>query len=272
MPNSLLDCSIFQSLQQEIFQLKNKGIEYLGYRAFYDDGSTLGLCNYDKWGEISNKEHFKIAMANHHKNELTRVIQSDYKFLTRLGNDTQNSSYLETLYQNKLWNTLVIYNFKADKIEGYYFISSSENSHIMDSFMNNLAFYENLCKVMQIKIDKALSNKEPSNLLRFGLFTQQEANLIFKAFHKKDAANLPNNFKIPYEYQGNKYLLTKREIENIKMISLDLSHKEIADKFNISTRTVEKQVQALKHKLNLNTKKDIEEFAKVVFSNNSFKW
>lgn len=56
-------------------------------------------------------------------------------------------------------------------------------------------------------------------------------------------------------------ILTDREIEIIKLVAEGLINKEISDKLNISTRTVDTHKANILHKLNLKSSVDIVKFA-----------
>jgi two-component system response regulator NreC len=56
-------------------------------------------------------------------------------------------------------------------------------------------------------------------------------------------------------------ILTDREIEIIKLVAEGIINKEISDKLNISTRTVDTHKANILHKLNLKSSVDIVKFA-----------
>jgi len=64
-----------------------------------------------------------------------------------------------------------------------------------------------------------------------------------------------------YTLQKQYSLLTKRESEVLFLLIRYFSSKNIAEKLGLSHRTVEKYIESIKSKLNLNSKNDIIEYA-----------
>lgn len=84
-------------------------------------------------------------------------------------------------------------------------------------------------------------------------FSETITNIILKSYIKKATINDKQEFDIRS--------LTKREEEILKLCAEGSTNKEIADKLNISTRTVESHKNHLMNKLELKSNIDLVKFA-----------
>lgn len=85
-------------------------------------------------------------------------------------------------------------------------------------------------------------------------YSENVSNIILKTYIEKAKSSI--------EDQGNPHeLLSKREIEILKMFAEGFINKEIADKLFISIRTVESHKNHIMQKLNLKTQVELVKYA-----------
>jgi len=85
-------------------------------------------------------------------------------------------------------------------------------------------------------------------------FAESISNVILKSYIKKAKSNLP-------EDDNKEGLLSKREIEVLRLFAEGMTNQEIADKLFISIRTVESHKNHIMARLELKTTVDLVKFA-----------
>jgi DNA-binding NarL/FixJ family response regulator len=85
-------------------------------------------------------------------------------------------------------------------------------------------------------------------------FAESISNVILKSYIKKAKSESP-------EDENNESLLSKREIEVLKLFAEGMTNQEIADKLFISIRTVESHKNHIMARLELKTTVDLVKFA-----------
>jgi len=85
-------------------------------------------------------------------------------------------------------------------------------------------------------------------------FAESISNVILKSYIKKAKSNLP-------EDENKESLLSKREIEVLRLFAEGMTNQEIADKLFISIRTVESHKNHIMARLELKTTVDLVKFA-----------
>jgi len=85
-------------------------------------------------------------------------------------------------------------------------------------------------------------------------FAESISNVILKSYIKKAKSDAPDT-------ENNENLLSKREIEVLKLFAEGLTNQEIADKLFISIRTVESHKNHIMARLELKTTVDLVKFA-----------
>jgi DNA-binding NarL/FixJ family response regulator len=85
-------------------------------------------------------------------------------------------------------------------------------------------------------------------------FAENISNVILKSYIKKAKSDSP-------EEENNENLLSKREIEVLKLFAEGMTNQEIADKLFISIRTVESHKNHIMARLELKTTVDLVKFA-----------
>ncbi len=122
-------------LTDQLAEIFNLNIQEFGYRQFLRDGTTMGFCTRN----IDNI-----------KNTQSKNLSYEYETLRRF-------------YNQEACNSFIIYQRTKDKIEGFYFLSSSNNSEIISYYINNLESFEQFITIVSLYANIVLSSIRCSN-------------------------------------------------------------------------------------------------------------
>ena len=239
--------------------LNSLGIKEFGYRQFHSSGKTVGYCSQLKWNKFVEQQNFFKEMSFYYSKEINNLLEQKQKYCLRTGKRVKTSFFLEALYNHGLWNTLVVYKYNTDKIEGYYFISSLENDSIVNFYLNRLDLFEQFVNAVQLPINSIFSLEGNNNLM----VNIEAPN--FSTFNSRDSEvnTLLRSIKpefINFSYNGSYVRLSKKEIEYLLLTALGYNNKEIGGKLTLSLRTVEKYSSQIKIKFNFNTRSQLIKF------------
>ncbi len=243
-------------LQDELPRFKKLGIKDLGFRRFYKNGTTIGFTTNLSWFDFEvNDSSFSKMVAEHFQAEIGEVIHNHQQFCLRIGDVNQQSEFLKKLYEFGMWNTLALYKVDIDKIDGFYFISTIDNSEVVTNYINNLDYLRNFISVIGPKIHKIYSNPKYQKIIKPMFDKSFEENFLHNKFQSTKATGLR------LRKDGKSYLLSKRELECLVLLSGGNSVKQIANLLKISPRTIEGYVLSLKIKINASSRSDLIKFA-----------
>lgn len=134
-------CQIFidaikNELKTKLADLSYYEIKEFGYRQFLSNGTTFGFCT-------RNIDNIKIKDAQE-KN-------LNYKSLRRF-------------YSQETSNNFVTYRRTKDKIEGFYFLSSSKDPEIINYYLNHIESFEHFINLVSIYVNLALGSMKSTNV------------------------------------------------------------------------------------------------------------
>lgn len=227
--------------------LEHYGADYLGYRYFKNDGSSFGFTTNDKWYSNKKTDQFFAAQRKHFEKELITLSINKLTYVTRSREYTDNE-YMRLLEEIGMSNSVGIYRFSPKKVEHFFFISSSNDPFCRDKIINHLKDLEVLVNRLSPIIDKAFLETQIKPLPEFFL-TKEVLTLVFK-----NDKHLKPCRGIRVLIDGKEKTFTQRECEVLAWLSFGASNRIIADKLNISFRTVENFIASLKYKLDCNRK------------------
>jgi len=246
----------YSIIENELPKFKDLGIKDLGFRRFYKNGLFMGYTTNSSWMkfEYSNLDFTKVV-AEYFKDELNEAIQTNKQFFLRTGDVTHQSKFLKKLYEFGMWNSLALYKVDSNKIDGYYFISSVDNYSVVANYINNLDYLRNFISIISPKIDKIYSCSKYQKISRQLLDPSFEANFSDNKFQiiKTSRLKLTKNGKL--------FLLSKREIECLVLLSGGNSVKQIANLLKISPKTIDSYIISLKTKISATSRADLIKFA-----------
>ena len=226
-------------------KIKSLKIDYVGYREFYYDGTSLAFCTNKGWYKVLYNRDIEVDMSIHYAKELMSLNKTGYNFIIRTLSRAKNR-FLKELLKNDMCNSLIIYRKEPDIIRMYSFIAHKYYQAVLDYFVTDRDLFVGLVDLYKDNLTQILQ-KEKYHPLRKTLFNKAIAAEIFS--HKSDINSVRN-------VQG----LTVREVECIPFICGGATDKDIAEKLNISPRTVSYHIANIKKKLKVNNRFGIKDY------------
>lgn len=249
LDNFLLNLDLKKEAEEILKPYQNKiktfNVDYVGYREFFIDGTSIAFCTNNEWYRVQSEEFLNEDMAIHYAQELLSLQKTGYHYMIR-SLSTVNNRFLKTLVACDMCNSLIIYRKFPNVIRLYSFIFSKNNLTSLNLFVNKAKEFEKIIDLYQDDIAE-LCQKPKYRSLYTSLFSKKVAQSIF------EAVSLTTNEEVMCE----KYNLTLKEKECISILIENGSDKDIARKINISPRTAERHVANIMKKLQVNNRLDI---------------
>ncbi|MGI4775972.1 MAG: response regulator transcription factor [Janthinobacterium lividum] len=224
--NLQLRSEVMISISQYLDYLKDLGVSYVGYREFYRDGTSAAFCSNIKWYDV----HMQEDMCIHYSQELIGLKRRGHRYIIRSSHDTHNR-FLQKLKEQDMCNSLIIYAKEKDMIRMYSFIASLQNDKVINFFINRLSEFEKIANLYSQNL-REIFNKDIYFPARLPLLSSRTIDNVL----------------------DNSSILTEREKECVANLVLHYSNKEIANKLNVTTKTVEYYLQKIKEKLSIHSR------------------
>lgn len=258
MNNSLFyrgEKKILDILQKSVNDMKLTFITNIGYRIFFDNGNSFGICSNEIWKEEKKSLRYQSLFKDFYSNELLRMKRTNYKISIRVQGQVPND-FLKTISSYGLGNVLAICMFSKTRICAYYFLAEGSNYNAINDFCNNIQMFEKIVEENHQTIDQLIE------LNRMKGFSQKLLSdyAVQELFEPK-----VNNLKST-QYFLSKGLFTKKQSELLSLLASGVtSYKAISKRMNnISLKTVEWHITELKKRTNASTKTELIQFAKKI--------
>ena len=246
-------------LEEYITPLKEIKVDYIGYREFYRDGTSMAFCTSPGWYEVSKDIKLMSEMATHYAHELLFVIRNKFHCIIRSASNA-NNTFLRKLLIHDMCNSLLFYIKSKKVIKMYSFISSVDN-HSAPHFFMNERFKLELFINSHSEIMESILRKAEFQSLRTKLFSKDIADCIFSV-DDSYCGFFTGNKTTSHNYDS----LTQKESECVALLVNGATYKDIAHKMDISIRTAEFHVSNIRKKLNMKNKFDISNKVKEDFN------
>lgn len=241
--NLKLKNEVINTLPQYLSEALALKVDYVGYREFYNDGTSMAFCSNEEWyNVIQDKETFD-SMAIHYSQELMSLNRNGFNYVIRTP-ACINNHFLRELLLRDMCNSLLIYKKDRKIIRMYSFIASISNLSALNYFFNRWQSFEMIVNTYKDELAGIFKKKEYQQL-RQPLFNQKILNNIFNQIQEITPANV------------NCDILTQIEMEYLPLLATRASNKDIAVLFNVSTRTVQYHVANIKRKLKVSNRLNI---------------
>ena len=250
---SMRKCNVYarsKSLEEKInifaSPLKEHGINFFTYSRIYKTNKFLFLCNSDDWykvkldNDLSDFNGF-VCTDELNKEGFTKYIVS--------GEPKSTVRLLPHMYSMGLWNSVDYYSLTDDYIEITHFGGALHNPQIINFYLNQSLFLENLIYLFRHEFVDILEPPDPNLLVPLN---DSIPELIPSEDFYPSYFN-SNTHKFPLIFNGYNYLLSKRQAQCLGLALHGRTAKEIARTLGLSYRTVEDYIYALKIKLGCNT-------------------
>lgn len=227
--------------------LKSFGINHFGLIKVNNQQSMLRIANHDKWNQIYTQEKFYNDLEMYGMSSIP-MNGSRRRILT--GNPT--SKHEKILYEQDLWNFLLLYERTEKEGSFFFFGTDRNNQSVLDYYINypnvfeHFVFYfkEHLAPFLKIEENKCIK-------LSINPLTGEKNN------SKQIMDEFYHQTKISKFYLGENFKninLTKREADCLFHLIHGQTTKEIARSLNLSPRTIESFINRLKSKTGISNK------------------
>ncbi|WP_341761796.1 hypothetical protein [Candidatus Tisiphia endosymbiont of Thecophora atra] len=171
MSQCLINEVVFTGLAKNVLQAKlieqltgtfNLQIQEFGYRQFLSNGTTMGFCT---------------------RNFCTKNFDNSHNI------QNKNLSYqsLIQFYSQQACNSFVIYQRTKDKIEGFYFLPSTNSPEIISYYLSHFESFEQFISLVSLCVSLVLGSIRCSNSYCQNLHNN---NLYVKIFSPNNLAEL----------------------------------------------------------------------------------
>lgn len=251
--NKLLDLELrsesVEVLNKHTDTIKLLNVDHLGYREFYEDGSSMAFCSNKAWYEVVlNNEMFR-DMSLHYALELLSISRKNYKCIIRTASNA-NNRFLKELLKSDLCNSLLFYKREKHIIKMYSFIATLSNGAALTHLVNNQPLIESVISSYKDELEN-IFKKDKYLPLRQNLFKGGLVNDIFNHEDHKKRISSPHD-------------LTPRELEYVQLLAQGATNKELAATFKITPRAAHYNVKNIKKKLKVATRSDIMKMSKTI--------
>lgn len=242
--------------------LAKLGITYFHYIKSYHDNSRISLSNHQAWSEhYYNKKYYQNPAFD------------------KTPAKNKNSCYLWLNFKDKLVfkelresfnidHGLTLAKPSNDHCEFYYFGTNAENDQILSFYLNNFILLERFCQYFMSEAYDIIQHAEKARLK----IPKAEKRLVQTASEISAEETLIESFiaettvkTYRFSHQGKLISLSARQVACIQGLLQGETAKSIANKLNISFRTVETYIDDVKQKVNCHRKLDLIRFFDKIF-------
>lgn len=254
-----------QSVREQFIDICSP-LQDLGIKDYYcfqslKDGSTLLHVNrsdlaMEQFSTVTNEGDFYTELIENTSYEpiITFVTGDIRRF------DSKKDPILHMTWRHDFWNVLTVMKVKEDNtFQGWGFSMGRNFQDPLGFFAERMPLIKRFIAYFDIVGADLIDMSDKRKLIPF----DQEFH-----FHKKreNAALVKTSIeflkktslkKLLLEYQGQPLEITKRQGQCLYFLALNFSTKEIGKVLDISPRTVEVFLQALKGKMKASSKRDL---------------
>ncbi|MBP6951605.1 MAG: helix-turn-helix transcriptional regulator [Alphaproteobacteria bacterium] len=241
--------------------LSNYGLSFLTYRRFSDTGELLYIFNNHEWMEYSFQQSCWISSSFSERiKQLTKQ-----KFLNYVWPEFPNSNdpTYHALYEQNIWNGIIMYRKYDDCIESFAFASTKENRMLKNFYADGINVLNKYILYFKDKAHSLIYPKDKKIFIPYTLNLSTNSNISDEKIN-----NFFKQTKISKYFlmiKGRDIIISKREMECLSLLSKGKRAKEISSLLNLSPRTIEFYLNNVKIKSEANLNELIEAFLKTSF-------
>jgi len=235
--------------------LKRFGIKYFDYTRFYQDNTCISF-----FSNPAYLDYFLNSKNIEYKAPPSLLVKGKYLWSSYIGDGflEKASEYFD------YFNGITFIKPKTDYIEQYNFAGAHDNVQLLDLFTNHAEILEIFVSYFQEQISELIKKAERNKILLPGnMISAEKSSTLTKpedielflqdiSKHKKKLKN-----KKIVRLKDMILTFTKREFTCLQLLLQGLSNKEIANRMNISYRTVEDYIRILFTKTKSNSRREL---------------
>ena len=235
---------------------KNLGISKFGYSKLFKDSSFLFLMN-------GFREYISKYLTIIVPQEIIHMEVSDEYSKSRQGyifwpvESISQDMFLSLNYEFNIWHGFTIYYKTQDYLEKFSFAFDKNSGEKMNFYINNLFLLESFCSYFRTAAKDIIDCSDKSRLAIFQNGIQQTLFLREEDIIQSANSKFLNFLQM---HQLNKLAgikFSKREFECIKSLAHGKTTKEIAQRLNLSPRTIASYIENIKNKTGYSFKSQI---------------
>lgn len=239
-------------------------IKIFAYFRFFNNGRYIYLCNNLNW--------IQFCLQNVHNNEGTslgreigHVPEDGYHcFLW----PTVKTDYLmSALYDFNIWNGLSIFKQRKDSIELWGFAADRQTENMQDFYIENIELLKDFTAFFNMNASDIIL-PVTNNLAVYRAFKSQSYIEEYDQQKINDFIKATPIKKQPIITPTGEIFLSKKELECLNLLASGKNAKQIATSLGAATRTIEKHLEHVRHKIGSNDKASIIK----IYKNSVLSW
>jgi DNA-binding CsgD family transcriptional regulator len=237
---------------------KHFGITYFNYVKLYKNGGRLLLTDRADWIDY----FYKNAL---YETKVVSTLENLDAYSYHLWQEFAGQpSFVIGKEKFNIYNGITIIEPNKDYTELYYFGTTVENVGVVSLYINKFDILQRFLLYFKDKAHDLVSeaNRHLIHLPHNGSITAPSEELIDDAKYQSFLAETPINRVFISEISD--IYLTNREATCLYLLLQNNTAKKIGKILNISPRTVESYLEAIKMKFNLDSKKELIKIAEIL--------
>lgn len=242
---------IVQELKPRVSDAKSVlGFRTFGYRRFLPNGQSFGFSDNVSWNQVF-LNCFAGRRIMEYENDLKRCLALNKDHYLRQGLPEPSNAYLQALYDNDIWNTVVLFKRNEEQayIEAFFLGGTREDWQLINTFKQ---YPQEVDKWIDL-IRYPLASCFDEGAEKYFLSTLDD-HVCLQGLQQALYAN-----KLVQRLDGL-YILSRREWEVTLLLNKRFKRRQIAGYLNIAPKTVDANIEHIKDKLNLTSKTKFVEF------------
>lgn len=242
---------IVQELKPRVSDAKSAlGFRTFGYRRFLPNGRSFGFSDNVSWNQVF-LNCFAGRRIMEYEHDLKRCLTLNKDHYIREGLPSPNNAYLQALYDNDVWNTVVVFrrNEEQGYMEAFFLGGTREDWQLIDIFKQNQQEVDKWIDLICCPLEPYFGEQAE----KFFLSTIGD-DVCLQGLQQVLHAN-----RFVQSLDGL-YILSRREWEVTLLLNKRLKRRQIACHLNIAPKTVDANIEHIKDKLNFTSKTKFIEF------------
>ena len=247
----------------------NFGLNVFTYSHFFNDGTYVDLCTHAKWHEryiapYASSDFVRSHVKGVYDKEIKYILWDNAPSPAR---DKIHSNFIADSCGFDIWHGFSMYRHNKKSVEAWHFATTKENSRVINFYLNNIKILNRFILYFQ---DKAADIIYPSDAGKLVIMNDREPlydNVapIFSGSNVNEFMTQTDIKRHQLQTKNGVIYLSRREKECLLHLAMLRTTKDMANRMNLSSRTIEAYLNNIKKKTNCYTKSQLME----VFIENS---
>ena len=242
--------NIVNELQLAQAILSKYGITSIGYSRFYTD-KCIRVSNNFEWMKFYIEKDILHKHSDRYRNELEMIGERKSYMLLR-SQDQGSKKITNLMNKYNIDNVCSLYIKHDDYIEMFGFSTDVGKPNISNFYINNEKILFQYTLFLKERLYPNLNSHLNQIYLPFSILLKNE-----NTAYEQNLLSFTKNTSLKRIYLKDSLFITIQEYNCLYYLSIGNSYKEIANKLNLSSKTVETHINFAKHKLGHLCKSDL---------------